>query len=533
MNFRYSNLLFSLIFTLLVVSCARRGRPTGGEIDKEAPIMIIATPDHETTNFDSEKIRINFNEYIKLKDINKQLVISPPMENAPIITPVGSASKFINIKILDTLKENTTYTFNFGNSIEDNNEGNPLEQFKYVFSTGNYIDSLRVSGTVADGFNKNPDEGLSILLYEVNETYKDSIIYKERPSYVANTLDSIGYELTNLKSGKYLLIALNDFNNNKKFDPKIDKIGFIPSFINLPTDSTYNLTLFKEVVPYKLMRPSEEKIGHLFFGYEGIVNGINIEPLSTIPDDFKSSIVYEKDMDSISYWHTPVELDSLLFKVSLKNKIDTVSVKLRSKERDSLIVNNGLSGQFSLKDTFVIKTNIPIYKIDKSKISLIDKDSTKVNFTTILDESKMKLRLNFEKKYNNRYNFTFLPEAIEDLFGDVNDTLNFNVSTKHPDDYGIINISLTNVESFPIIVDLINESYEIIDRVYATENQVFKFENLTPSNYSIRVIYDKNNNRQWDTGNFLNRVQPEKVKYYNRLIEIRANWEENQTFDLK
>jgi hypothetical protein len=129
MQFRYSYLIYSLIILLVLESCARRGRPTGGEKDKDAPIMVTATPDHETTNFTSEKIRINFDEYIKLKDINKQLVISPPMEHQPIITPVGTASLFINIKILDTLKENTTYTFNFGNSVEDNNEGNPLELY--------------------------------------------------------------------------------------------------------------------------------------------------------------------------------------------------------------------------------------------------------------------------------------------------------------------------------------------------------------------------------------------------------------------
>ena len=135
MNFRFLYLIYGFVIILLLDSCARQGRPTGGEKDLDAPILISADPEHESTNFNTDKIRINFNEYIKLKDLNKQLVISPPMDNQPIITPVGTASKFVNIKILDTLKENTTYTFNFGNSVEDNNEGNPLEQFKYVFST--------------------------------------------------------------------------------------------------------------------------------------------------------------------------------------------------------------------------------------------------------------------------------------------------------------------------------------------------------------------------------------------------------------
>lgn len=527
------HIIYSVIVILILNSCARRGRPTGGEKDKDAPIMITAEPSHKSTHFKGKKIRINFDEYIKLKDINKELVISPPMENQPIIIPVGTASKFIDIKILDTLKENTTYTFNFGNSVEDNNEGNTLEQFKYVFSTGDYIDSLSVSGKVFDAFNKKPDENISILLYEVTKKFNDSIIYKERPSYVGNTLDSIGFELTNLKEGKYLMIALNDANNNYKFDPKIDKIGFISDYITLPTDSSYNITLFKEELPFKLMRASEIKKGHIYFGYQGNATGIEIEPLNINLKDFKSALVYEKDKDSVSYWFTPIKKDSILFKVSHKSVVDTVTVKLRAKEIDSLLVSSEIRGVLNLRDTFSLSTNIPINKIDKSKITLLDKDSTKVNFTTFLDKSKKKLKLNFEKKYNNRYQFSLLPSAIEDLFRNVNDTLNFTVTTKHPDDYGAINITLHDVKKFPIIVELVDADFNLIKKMYSTENKVFKFKNLIPKNYMIRVIYDTNKNGKWDTGNFLKRIKPEKVIYFKKSIEIRALWVKNEDFYLK
>lgn len=533
MKFRLPHIVFSIIILLVIDSCARRGRPTGGEKDKDAPVLISAEPNHKSIHFNAQKIRINFDEYIKLKNINKQLVISPPMDNQPIITPVGTASKFINIKILDTLKENTTYTFNFGNSVEDNNEGNPLEQFKYVFSTGSYIDSLSVSGTVADAFNKNPDQDISILLYEVTENYTDSIIYNERPSYVANSLDSIGFELTNLKSGKYLMVALNDANNNYKFNPKVDKIGFLPDFITLPTDSSYSITLFKEETPFKLMRASEVKKGHIYFGYEGNPEGINIEPLLQQPEGFKSNMVFEEELDSISYWFTPVKADSIQFKVSHENFIDTVTVKLRSKEIDSLLVSNESRGILSLRDTFAISTNIPIHKINKSKIKIIDIDSVNVGFTMFLDASKMKLRLSFEKKYNNRYQFSLLPDAVEDLFGNVNDTINFNTSTKHPDDYGIINLSLKNVESFPIILELIDDDDKFIESIYASENQLFIFKNLEPKNYTFRVTYDTNKNGRWDTGDFLKRTSPEKIIYRKERIEMKANWIKHQDFSLK
>ena len=124
--------------------CAKKGRPSGGPKDEDAPLFVVANPAHESTNFDKDEIRIYFNEFIKLRDLNKQLIVSPPLnpKNPSLITPQGSPSEYITIKILDTLKKNTTYIFDFGNSVEDNNESNQLERFKYVFSTGNYIDSL-------------------------------------------------------------------------------------------------------------------------------------------------------------------------------------------------------------------------------------------------------------------------------------------------------------------------------------------------------------------------------------------------------
>jgi len=156
MNSNVFKILLVLALSVFITNCAKRGRPTGGLKDSIAPILISAFPDHKSIHFKSKKIKISFDEYIKLKDINKQLVVSPPLKYPPIITPVGTASKDINIKLLDTLKENTTYTFNFGNSVVDNNEENKLKRFKYIFSTGTYIDSLKLKELFWMHFIKNP-----------------------------------------------------------------------------------------------------------------------------------------------------------------------------------------------------------------------------------------------------------------------------------------------------------------------------------------------------------------------------------------
>ncbi len=255
MKYRIYKILLLLVLSLFITNCAKRGRPTGGLLDSIAPILVSANPDNNTINFKAKKIKISFDEYIKLKDVSKQLVISPPQKYDPIITPLGTASKFISIKILDTLDANTTYVFNFGNSVVDNNEENELGNFKYVFSTGSYIDSLNIIGEVTNPMMKNPLKNVNVMLYEYNESYTDSIIYKEKPRYIANTLDSTLFELTNLRAGKYLLIALKDANNNKIYNPTVDIIGFINDTLIIPTDKQYNFTLFNEIPDLRISRP--------------------------------------------------------------------------------------------------------------------------------------------------------------------------------------------------------------------------------------------------------------------------------------
>ena len=238
----------AFVLLLLITQCAKKGTPTGGPKDETPPVLIRAVPPNYTTNFNSKEIRIYFDEYIKLKDLNKNLIVSPPMEPAAIITPMGSASKYIDIEIMDTLLPNTTYVFNFGESVVDNNEGNPFSYFKYVFSTGDYIDSLTVTGVIRDALKYEPDNYVTVMLYEADSTYTDSLIYNEVPRYVTNTLDSsVVFELSNIKAGRYKLAALKDENNNYTFQPDKDKIAFYNGFIDVPTDSVYVLRLFKRI----------------------------------------------------------------------------------------------------------------------------------------------------------------------------------------------------------------------------------------------------------------------------------------------
>ena len=239
------------------------------------------------------------------------------MKTLPEITPLGGASKYITIKIFDTLQPNTTYAFNFGNSISDNNEGNPFPYYRYVFSTGDYIDSLTVKGQIFDALNRKPDTFVSVGLYEVDSTFTDSIIYKETPKYLTNTLDSTTtFSIENIKAGTYMLYALKDNNQDNKFQQKTDKIGFYNHFITVPTDSTYNLRLFSENLDFKAFRPQNIAGEKIVFGYEGDYENMHIELLSEVPDTLKHRITKDEKADSLYYWYAPkLEADSLVFKV--------------------------------------------------------------------------------------------------------------------------------------------------------------------------------------------------------------------------
>ena len=216
--------LASLVF---FSQCAKKGNPSGGPKDSIPPIIVKSNPENYSSNFTGDEIRIYFDEFIKLKDLQQNLVVSPPLKYQPVITPITSA-KVLKIKILDTLRDNTTYVFNFGKSIVDNNEENEFDYFKYVFSTGDYIDSLKVEGKVSDALKPQLEGKATVMLYEASEEFNDSIVFQEKPYYITTTKDNDpSFELTNLKEGNYVMIALQEESNNYIFEPKKDKIGFI------------------------------------------------------------------------------------------------------------------------------------------------------------------------------------------------------------------------------------------------------------------------------------------------------------------
>ncbi|GAA6768764.1 Ig-like domain-containing protein [Flavobacterium sp. CGRL1] len=518
------------------MSCAKRGSITGGLKDTLAPVLVSSAPKNFTTDFKGNEINLVFDEYIKLKNLNKQLIISPPMKYEPLITPTG-VSKFINIKIKDTLLPNTTYSFNFGESIADNNEGNALNQFKYIFSTGPYIDSLTLGGKIKDAYAKNVDNFVSVMLYEANDKYKDSVIYKEFPRYITNTLDSMRtFKFENLKEGKYLLVALKDKSSNNKYNPKDDKIGFIKHFITVPNDSLFELSLFKETLPLKAFKPIQASGNRLLLPYEGkqnfklnkptIVLKNNGETLETIVTQFPKK-------DSLQIWYKPLKADSLSLEVSKDTYNKKFTFKIKDQKKDTLNIKAVQNGVINFRDRFTLDTETPLVKFDKSKIKLINKDSAAVDFTTEYDELDQKLYIDFKKEPLQKYNFTFFPGALTDFYEKTNDTLSYKLSTKEYEDYGNLVLTLKNVKRFPIIVEITNKKGDqVLASAYSEGETKLEFNHIEPNSFTVRVIYDDNKNKIYDTGNFLEKKYAEEVTYLQESFDVRTNWDWQQTFDV-
>ncbi len=533
-NFRY--IAFLLVFFML--SCAKRGSITGGLKDTLAPVLKYSSPKNFSTNFKGNEIILGFDEYVKLKNLNKQLIISPPMKHEPLILPT-TASKVITIKIKDTLQPNTTYSFNFGQSIADNNEGNSINQFKYVFSTGSSIDSLSISGQIKDAYEKNVDNFVSVMLYEVNDTYKDSLIYKQSPRYITNTLDSLRtFKLENLKAGKYLLMALKDKGNNNRYNPKDDKIGFIKHYITVPNDTVFELELFKEVLPFKAVKPVQASGNRLYLPYEGKQNFKLSKPKVVLKhgnETMETIVTAFPKKDSLQIWYKPLKAkaDSLAVEVSKEKYNKRFSVKIKDQKKDTLNITAVQNGTINFRDRFTLESATPLVKFDKSKIRLVNKDSTAVDFTTEYDEFEQKLYVDFKKEPVEKYSITFFPGALTDFYEKSNDTLAIKLSTKEPADYGNLVLNLKNVKRFPIIVEATNAKGDVVYASDYSEGKTkMEFNLLVPDKFTIRIIYDDNKNKIYDSGDFLNKKYAEEVFYYQTAVDVRTNWDVDQAIDL-
>ncbi|HCC93320.1 MAG TPA: hypothetical protein DEQ26_03140 [Flavobacteriaceae bacterium] len=536
---RFSLLMLTI---LMVISCARQGSPTGGPKDETPPVFLKADPDTLATNVDVNlhEAIINFDEYILLKEYSKNVVVSPSFQIPPIVTPQALAKKYISIKFQEPLLPNTTYSFNFGDAIQDFNENNKLSNFQYVFSTGSFIDSLKVTGRVNSSYDFKLPEKILVGLYKVDSTYKDSIILQKKPYYIARANDKGEYQLNYLASGKYKLIAFEDKVENVMYDYGKERLAFHNEPIELNANQQINLNLFNQKPAYRKPEASFKQEGLIVFKTTGATDDVTITPVGK---EFKTAYIQKfPKQDSINFWFNP-KVDTIVgksaklnFKVQHKDQIDEVSALYSKSNTERKLEFKALNDQkLAPNKPFKIQANAPIKSLDLSKIYVF-KDTVSIPFKVSIDTvNAQNLNFAFDKNLDEKFEVNIYPNALTDVLGEKNDTLAYPIKMGTRGDFGYLKLTLQNTPNKPFILQFLktDKDFTVIEELYNPANKnYFEFNFIEPGEYLFRLLVDENENGKWDTGDYLSGKQPEPIYLYPEPIKIRVMWDATETWVL-
>jgi uncharacterized protein (DUF2141 family) len=525
--------LFICCFVLLLASCAQVVTPAGGPIDNIPPAAVKYNPDSAARNIRPSKIEIQFNEYVQLKDLPKNLVVSPSLKHPADVT---ASNKTITVKLKDTLEDNTTYIIDFGKAITDITEANAKE-FKYVFSTGPFIDTMKFFGTVENALTKEREADFMVFLYR---NMSDSTPYKEKPYYYTRADKTGNFNFTNIKPGTYRLFALKDGNSN--FIPdQGEAIAFASEPVEVNGKTSGDLKSFIEE-PFKtiIKKPEIPLPGKILVSYNRPVKNIDV----VFPDPKKSVTVVSKERsrnnDSLAVWYKDATSDSVVFIAVTEATRDTIEKKLPTIKQMKggnpyKISSSSIDAQNAIKGKSVtFETTAPLTKIDTSKIS-VTTYKTSHPFIIKLDSLYQRtFKLTHLIVEDTVYKVTMLPGALKFFNGEVNDTITVQYRRRPSKAYGSVDLKLKNPPASGIL-QLLTEKGDIrsVMQIRKGTNYDMIVDELEPGSYSARFIEDINENKKWDTGNYLKKTQPENVIYFSKKLQVKASWEVEETWDMK
>ena len=481
-------------------------RPTGGPKDKMPPLVLNSTPRQGATNVSPSSIEIHFDEFFVMKNLQSELLISPPLDSKPKISQKG---KSLFIELEEKLKENSTYTFNFGKGIADFHEGNVLKDFALVFSTGPELDSLSVEGNVFSSPNKKLPEEVLVAIYQKDSLKNDSTIYLQKPDYFGTVNEQGYFHIEHIRAGTFELIAFEDVNANYSYDGASEQIAFHQELINISDSTAIELWLFKEEDKLKLLESKDN--GRLHWAYNKEIDSVKI--LSDSRFDYLSKV----ENDSLFVWPISLAKDSLYVWAEIEQRRDSILVKvdtLRKQEIKMLPQEKYLKASEEL----IIQFSAPILSVDTSLINIIS-DSTQVEFD--LSHTDFELLFEFEHKGTRQFNITLNKGSVQGLYESENDSVGLSIYTKTEAALASLIINL-NIEEDAYFIDLL-KGETVIDRLRAGEELIFK--ELLPSKYQLRLTLDSNKDGKWTPGNYFEGIPAEKVFYYAEELNLRANWE--------
>ena len=580
-RFQLRKIAVTLIAALVFYSCANRGQgPQGGPKDELPPKVMKSSPAQNSVNVKNGRVEIDFDENVNLKDIVKNVIISPPQRQNPEITSYG---RRVNVQFKDTLLSNTTYSIDFGSAIVDNNEANVLKNYVFSFATGSEIDTLQIAGTLLNAEDLNPLQGITIGIYDdLNDT-----AFIRKPFLRIGRTDETGhFTVSNVRNGKYRVYALNDLNRDYflqkgeglAFDEKsyqtgfefitkpdtvwkdsltIDTIRFVPATRFLPDDVV--LKYFKDNFKRQYLAKSERTEPHLI---NMIFNTVSeelpeIRPLN-INWDNKMLLQKNATLDSLSLWLTDsalINTDTISLEVKylksdsafkLQPQTDTVRFMMRkpakkptttkaAKKKEFLNIMTNLSSQFDVYRPVVLNFTVPIKIYDVAKIhlsQLVDTVLTPIPFKL---EKKDSIGMTFEINHKwipeTTYQLVVDSAAFFSIYNLQNDNLKNELKIKSLDEYSSLKLFLADYDSTAVF-QVMSKDDKLVRTAPIVKGGT-KVEYLQPGDYFVRMNLDRNQKGKWDPGNYFENLQPEEVYYYEKKLTLIKNWEFEETWDYK
>lgn len=562
--------------------------PTGGPRDTIPPVLVGTYPEYKSLNFSGEEVRLSFNEYIIPDQVSEMLVISPPMEKRPVIL---TKSRTLLVRFNEPLQDSITYSLDFKNSVVDNNERNPYENLRFVFSTGDTLDSLRIAGKVVNAFNMEPLENVLVLLHH---NLHDSAAYTLRPNYIARSDEEGMYYFDNLAEGEYQIFSLNDLNNNLRYDEGAEEIAFHDSVIvpsveyhheadtvangadSLLVSGHYHflpepiyLRQFTEHIYEQYLKTAKRDSRYQFTMVfnEPVSDAFELKLAGDDMDNWFIAEPNEK-FDSLTFWIADttlaarevipmelsyIQLDSIgepyLFKDTVDMQfVEKEDTRRRKRDRDEdddlpppvpqfTWTSNLSPTNFDLNKDIILTAPEPLSSFDYDNILLYHAADTlrkPLPFSIAPDSIAWRTyRISYPWEDETSYTLHIDSAASVNIYGLTSKELESTFKTRARDYYGAINLSVTGVDG-QVIIQLLenNDAEAVIQEKIITENQTVGFNFIPPNKFRVKAIYDTNANGIWDSGSFQDKYQPEGVVYINEIIKIRSNWDSNLSWDL-
>lgn len=583
--------IFIIIAAAVMYSCANIGNPSGGPIDKTPPIFMRSNPTPNAVNVKDRKIEIFFDEIVTLKDPSTKIIVSPAQTEMPRMSALG---RKVTVELVDSLLPNTTYTIDFSNSIQDNNEGNAIDNFAFAFSTGSVIDSMRVSGYVLDSRTLEPMQSVVVGL---QSNLADSAFHKEKLQRVALTNDRGQFTIRNVSPGSYHIFALKDLDRDYKFGNPTEDIAFLDSII-VPSigsreaaDTVYNdlneidtimratrpayfpndilLSMFNEDRKSQYLannlRVDSTRISLTFAAASDTLPSLNIVGRNDVPDQWYT-LERSQTNDTLTYWIRPphlVSADTLMVATTYL-RTDTASnlswgtdtlkftfqrqkakKKKKNEETDSLEqirfmeLHPLANGTQEVYAPLLLQTGTPIERYSREAFHLqrkLQNDTTfypaEIKSIALRDStlSRRDLMLKVDWEPGAAYTLAVDSLAMTDIYGLQTKPLKVDFNVRKMEEYGNIVFNIPAVRD-SAIVELLDGTEKIVLRAPVKSHRA-ELLNLLPGKYYARLFIDRNGNGKYDTGNYDMHLQPEETVYYPGAINLKKNWDVEQTWDI-